>query len=667
MISSRDTANDREYFAKLPIADLTPELVRRVDNYYEYLKTSSRITIWRRCYEYYFRGLFRSGKMNRAGSEGEYTTISVNHYRNLLQHLKSMTTQQLPALQPRAANTDYRSAAQTIVASGILDYYINEKDVAKYIDAAVESCLVFGEGTIECIWDPRLGEDYGADPEEGKVYKTGDVAFNVYTPMDLIIDPSYSNPIDHSWKIVKQYVNKFDLAEKYPLKRERIIDISIDQARLKDQRIGLLTLRDTDLIALYRFYHKKTESVPEGRMVEFVSSDDWLFDGALPYEDIPLFRIASEEQAGTSFGYTIGYDILPIQEAIDGLYSTVVTNQSNYGVQNIAMPVGAGISVQSLAGGLNLITYDPKSGKPEGLNLTNTPPEIFNFMQMLEHVGETLSGVNSVARGNPEASLKSGAALALVQSMAIQFNNGLQKAYARLWSLIGTDIIAKLKTFPQTKRNIVIAGKDNRPYMHEFEKDDLKNIDRVIVELGNPLTRTTAGKVDMADSLLQKGMITEPEQYIQVLTTGTLEPVYKGKQAELMLIKSENEKLLEAIPVNAVATDQHALHISEHKTVIASPESREMPKVVDVTLAHINDHINLLKTVDPSLLAILGQQAIQQPASPGIPANTPQSQNIPNVNTPETPLQEETANVNMPNMPTNPLSGKKYNSITGGL
>ena len=51
---------------------------------------------------------------------------------------------------------------------------------------------------------------------------------------------------------------------------------------------------------------------------------------------------------------------------------------------------------------------------------------------------ETLSGVNSVARGNPEASLQSGTALAMVQSQALQFMSGLQQSYIQLIEDVGT-------------------------------------------------------------------------------------------------------------------------------------------------------------------------------------------------------------------------------------
>ena len=153
-------------------------------------------------------------------------------------------------------------------------------------------------------------------------------------------------------------------------------------------------------------YGKKTPAVPQGRFVEFYSSEIVTTEGPLPTKCIPIYRVTSAEQDGSPFGYTIGWDLLALQESIDALYSTVLTNQATFGVQNILMPDGANIGVTELAGGLNLIKYNAKAGKPESLNLTNTPQEIFSFIQQLEQLMETLSGVNSVTRGHDPVSDK---------------------------------------------------------------------------------------------------------------------------------------------------------------------------------------------------------------------------------------------------------------------
>ena len=47
--------------------------------------------------------------------------------------------------------------------------------------------------------------------------------------------------------------------------------------------------------------------------------------------------------------------------------------------------------------------------------------------------------------------------------------------------------------------------------MKEFTGDDLTSVNRVIVDVGNPLARTTAGRVEMAEQLLQMGVIKTPQ------------------------------------------------------------------------------------------------------------------------------------------------------------
>ncbi len=242
--------------------------------------------------------------------------------------------------------------------------------------------------------------------------------------------------------------------------------------------------------------------------------------------------------------------------------------------------------------------------------------------------------------------------------MAIQFSMNLQQSYARLVEDLGTGTIQILQDFAAVPRIAAIAGKSNRPLMKEFSGKDLDQIDRVMVDMGNPLTRTTAGKVNLADALAEKNMIDNQDQYIQVVTTGRLEPVIEGKQAELLLIKAENEKLADGQPQRAIITDQHAQHILEHKTVIASPEVRENPNspIMANTLDHIQQHLNFLQTANPALLALIHQQSIAGQPPSNTPAPNPgasQGQAGGPMNA-APPVVQQAEGVALPNMPSPP-------------
>lgn len=644
----QNSSKYKPYWASVPSKEIADEILDKVEAYYKYLSMSGRLDLYRRSWLYFYRPRVTGGRLNPTGEQGELTAASINHYRNLLSHLETMTTQQRPAFEPRASNSDAKSQSQVILATGLLDYYMREKQMERFIKTGVKDGLIYGEAFVRCEWDATSGETYGKTETGAAVYQ-GDMKYSNFNPLNCIRDFTKENPNQDEWCVLRETVNKYTLAAKFPDLADKILDDSVDlleyAATTTLQAVGL---DDSDNIFLYTLLHKPTPALPQGRFTTCLDNQTVLQDGPLPYKETHVYRIAPDEETGTIFGYTVGFDLLPVQEALDILYSTVITNQSTFGVQNILAPKGHDISTSQLSGGLNLMEYDANIGKPEAMNLTSTPPEIFNFIGMLEKLGETLSGVNSVARGNPEASLKSGAALALVQSMAVQFSQNLQQSYARLVEDVGTGTISILKTFAAVPRVAAIAGKSNRPLMREFSGEDLSSINRVMVDMGNPLTRTTAGKVNLADALAERNMIDNPDQYIQVVTTGRLEPVIEGKQAELLLIKSENEELADGKPQIALITDQHSQHILEHKTVLANPEVRRDPQsasIIEATLAHIQEHINFLQTGNPALLSLIHQQSMAMPAAQNSPGQ---------MMNPTQPVQQQAEGVQQPNMPAPP-------------
>lgn len=644
----------KPYWASAPSNEIADEILDRVDRYYKYLTLSGRLDLYRRSWGYYYKPRLEGSRMNPVGTQGELTSISVNQYRNFLQHLETLTTQQRAAFEPRAVNSDVESQSQTILAAGLLDFYMSEKKLERILIQAVKDGLMFGEGFVRCEWDANAGKQYGTSPTGAAIYE-GDMKYTNYTPFNCIRDFTQESAGNDDYFILRDFVNKHNLAAKFPDLADDILDDSTDMVEyLKTTTLNYLGSDESDNIAVYTLIHKSTPAMPQGRYTTCLDNGTVLMDGPLPYKETHVYRLAPDEESGTIFGYTVGFDLMPVQEAIDLLYSTGTSNFATFGVQNLQIPKGSDLSVSQLAGGMNAFEYDTKMGEIKPLQLTSNPPQLFDFIQMLEHVGEIISGVNSVARGNPEASLKSGAALALVQSMAVQFSMGLQRSYSQIVEDVGTGTINILKTYAAVPRVAEITGKSNRPLMKQFVGKDLGLISRVKVDMGNPLTNTTAGKVNLAESLMANNMIENPDQYIQVITTGRLEPVIQGKQAQLLLIKSENEGLSDGQAQRALLTDNHAQHIMEHSVVLASPEARAQPNgpVCAGTLAHIQEHMMLAQSPAYQMLApMLGHQNL----APMQPAGAPPPQDGGTGNMLNGAPANSTAAVNPPNMPQPPV------------
>jgi hypothetical protein len=647
--------NTEKYFAAKSGEDTAKIVLQKANSWFHNLDVNGYLdklkSAWMAYHGAYYTDVGSGHKITFGGEQDELTNLAVNHYRNICRHMLTMVTANRPAMDARATNTDYKSLVQTKLANGLLDYYMREKRLEDYLSRAVEHAIVFGTGYIKMEWNATSGEVYDMIEPEYEMEKTfnpntgeeieqqkldidgnpikvnegypiyeGDVMFSTVSPFDVVFDSTKEDPSKHDWVLVRSFKNKFDLAAKYPEYEDEILKQETKSDKERYNFTGSF-YDQTDDIAVYEFYHKKTESMPDGRYLLFVESNVILMDSPMPYRKLPVYRISPGDILGTPYGYTDTFDLLPIQDALNSLYSTILTNQNTFGVQNILSPRGADINPQSLAGGLNFIEYNHQIGEPKALNLTSTPPEIFNFIGILEKAMETVSGVNSVSRGNPEASLQSGNALALVQSMSLQFISGLQQSYVKLIEDVGTGMIQMLQDFASVPRVATIVGKSNRTYMKEFSGKDLSSINRIIVDVGNPLAKTTAGRVQMAEQMLQMNLIKTPEAYISVINTGKLETMTDGIDRQFLLVKAENEKMVAGETVQALDIEPHSLHIKEHRDILADPDLKQDPDLVQRVLAHIQEHIDALRNADPDLLMHVGEQPLSPPG--GTPTNQP--------------------------------------------
>jgi hypothetical protein len=665
------------YFALAEAKDIGQRLMEQKEEFYKKLQSSGMYrkmkASWRASYgQSPSVSPGRSDELVHSGEQGELTFINVNHYRNLEQHLLSLTCSQQPDPSPVETNTDYKSSTQTVLAKGLLDYYTREKSLEKHFRICAEHAIKCADGYSFMEWDVDEGDDYDVD-EYGKVIRNGDVVLSNPTPLDVIRDLDRDSCDRDDWMMVRQSSNRYEVAARYPALAKDIVTVSsaqdseAKQWRLTPGKAG------TDQIYVYKFFHRKSAAVPDGRYVIVAEGGLVLFDGPIPYEKIPIRRMAPADMMGAPFGYTPLFDLLAIQEAINALYSAVVTNQTSFGVQNIWAPEGANLSYEQLATGLNLIKTTGGT-KPEALNLTSTPAEIFKFIEQLEHAQETISGINSVQRGNVPANVESGNALAMMSAQAIQFSSVLQASYISLIQGVYTDLLAMLRTFATTKRVALIVGSYNQYMLKEFSGQDLSNISRVQVDAGSPLTRTADGRAQLAKDLLSvPNSDLTPAQYINVYKTGNLEELTQSKTRELLLIKQENERLASGQPAPVMATDNHVLHIQENKSVLDNPALREQTPeneaIIQATLQHLMQHVQIGS--DPALaplLSSLGYQPIMAMSppqmGPGGPSGPPGGE--PGQDAGPPPQGPPSGQGDGGRFPTNPLTGQEWNPTDGG-
>lgn len=610
------------------------------NNHFDKIKAS-----WQAYYGIYYN---YNHTISFSGEQGELANIAVNHFRNIGSHMVQMITATRPAFQAKASNIDSKSQIQTKLANGILDYYMRDKKLDAVFARAAEYAVILSAGYVKMDWDATGGQIYDyikpmkynqdtdkMEPEldaegnelEGVPVYEGDVVFRNLSPFDVVFDSSKETADNHDWVLTRCFKNKYDMIAKYPLLADQIRDVS-PSAYEGSNRIMFAAFDSTQEIPVYEFYHRRTPALPQGRYQVYLTPTVVLEDHPIPYRELPVYRVSPGDVMGTPYGYTIMFDMLPLQEALNTVHSTALTNIAAHGVQNILNPRGNGVTIEEVEGGMNWIDYDKELGPPTLLNLLGTAPEIYNYMGTLERSMEIISAINSVVRGDPQASLKSGTSLALVQSQAIQFVSTLQHSYTSLIENVGTGLINLLRDFAAVPRIAAICGISNKSEMVEFKGTDISLVNRVIVDSGNPLAQTSAGRTSIAQDLLQMGLITTAQEYLTVLATGKIESMTDGQVNDMIFINEENERLLNGDgPVTAISIDSHLQHLQQHRMILSDTSLRHDPQLLQRVMQHIDEHMSLLKNTDPDMLKVFNQPSFAPPAPPAL--GQPQQNQLP--------------------------------------
>jgi len=658
-----------EYFASLPDDQLARECQKRVDDYYDWILNTDRLSRWRIAYDTYYgqRGSHNSSYVSAGGDNNELSFLMSNEYRNLVQHLLVLTMQSRPSVEIVATNTDSKSKAQAYLAEGIVEYYRRSGRVDENTYLATEISLIMDSAWVFNEWDITKGQDVAVDPNTGAPVRQGDVYSRARTPLDVVIDYTKLDGTERDWIIVRDPKNKFDLAAQYPDKADKILSVTRDTQKDAIFRFGDLSVNgawDSSDIDVYTFYHRRSPALPFGKMFQWVTSDVTLFSGPIPYRKLPGNRIAPCEQILSPLGYSNTNDLLSLQDVMDSLISYAVTSMNMSAGNCIWTKPGSNIDIDQIAQGMTQIESEEM---PQVLVTNKLPPEWFNLANFIIGRMEAISGVNSVARGNTQGKDMSGAAMALLQSMSIQFNSGLQRSTNKLVEDNANDIIMLTQDFAKEKRLGMIVGLNNQYMMKEYGAKDIEDVQRVFSRQSNPMKDTTAGKMVLLDKYQAiPGAVTSPAQITEILDTGSLKSFTDPSRNKKLTIDQENEALMRGEQVPVVFCDMHLEHLDGHSAIFSGPDARRDPALVNSVQQHVNEHLQVWQNTDPAILMAFKippfpQPMMPPPGMPGPDGAPPPPQGGPQDlnNAPPMPGQ--------PNLPENPLSGQQFDPASGGL
>lgn len=559
------------------------------------------------------------------GEQGELIRMVIPHARNLVQQSLSLTCRNRLAFKAVAEARGMSVAKEARIATAVSQKIVREQDLETKRRMLAEHAMVLGMGWVFHTWETDRGELIRPDFDGSGIF-SGDLDIAIESVLDLTWDVRVKELDKLQWINRRRIRNRYDLIAQRPELKSEILNLPPIRQR-SDYTIttGMIEKFD-DAVYVWEAYHIPTPALPEGRMIIYGDSNTIFYDGPNIYKKLPCVPVRPEVVMGMGYGYPAFANLLAASEMLDTSISSIATNNAQFAVQSVIAPREGNVGAESL-NGMNYIFYTPQNvpggGKPEALQLTQSSPETFKFVEMLYSMTTELSSLNSAVRGAPPAGVTSGTAIATLTANALEFLDALTGAMDVALEKVMKNCFEIYQAFNREGLPLVMKGRNQQAVMGSFTGQDIASVKDIEIQRVNPLMKTLSGRVSQAETLLQNGLIKRPQEYFGILDGEPLDDLYQVEQSESDLEQAENDRIMNGEPVRALITDDHAAHMRHHSIIVNDTDLRANPEDprLKMALDHIMEHAQLMMVQNPMITAAI--RTGQMPQMPMMPAPAP--------------------------------------------
>jgi hypothetical protein len=620
----------KSYWAK----DLDPELVvrklmegRTADKNWN--NTPLTQTVVRNNMAYYSNVLEPSAwdtSLVFAGEQGELVKMFVPQARSLIRDIVTIVTKEKLSFNALAERRGTDVVQETRLGNSLSNQIVDDEGVDQKGSILTEQALVDGLSFLKSSWQTDKGQLWTS--KAGRGLYSGGIQISNLSILDVRWNWRMSDWQTVPWAEAKVKKNRWDLVAQFPkLSREIQALPPADDSATHES--GLTTVDDDDMVNVYEFYHRPCAAMPNGRMLFYSDQRTIYHDGKNEYGSIPIEPMIPERINKFLLGHPMFSNLLPAQEMLDHGFSAIATNQSAFAVQNILSPRGANLSVHDIAG-MNFISYTPQNipggGKPEAMQLTQSAPETFKFIDLLHSHMQQIAKISGALRGAPPPGVTSGTAIATLTTNAIEFISSTAGSYKDCIERTMMHSVNGYRKFATVKHIVFMAGRGFETYKKTFVGKDLDPITKIKLVRSNPLMQTVTGRSDLADRLVKNKLVKSTKDYVGVLEGEPLNKLYATELSESDLIESENELLtqgkgLEEVPV--LASDDHPEHLRKHSALLNDPYVRTNSNRTKAVTDHMFEHYSKAKDTDPFLMAMIRTGMMPEGGPPPPPGAGP--------------------------------------------
>lgn len=596
-------------------------------------------------------GVFDTIQVGVEGEHGDQMRFRVDRPASLLRQQVTMATGQRAAFQAIALNSDASTLAMAASNDAAVDYFYRREMPDSKERELVESCLAYGAGYVWWRWDKWAGEDVEVgveqvavqvpdptDPERQRQMASPDGATAplpiygpsgapvalVLNPWDMKHNPRQRGP--HLFRIARERRNKWELMALCPSVAEQLMGLTGETSEIEKMIFGTNVQHSDDDLVVRHFYH-----VPIGdpndpanplRAGRYVATCGSVIlpgsDGRLPVTrkvGLPIAEMMSRRFRNIAFGHSAWWGTLAAQQGKDQVISDMLSNVALWGRVSAFKDADTEMDLDSLAAGGGVFVLAPNERPPGFMSpppMSPAGPYVVEYCDKAQQEG---TGLNDVSLGHPSASISSGEMAALFTNLTVEFNSDTQMTLDESRRKSANIVVDLTMLNAEFDMLVQIVGVDEKPYLTQFRKDQLRGIRTVEMQTVSPMLRSQQGRWQLWQ-MIENVPPEHRAAAVMLITTGQWRDLTQTDSAEFIRIKWENEQLAQGKPCPVSTTDDPFNHLPQHVKLLneLSLNPQANANEIGVTLKHIQQTLDDYYTVDPMMAAML---KFQPPPKPG--------------------------------------------------
>lgn len=301
-------------------------------------------------------------------------------------------------------------------------------------------------------------------------------------------------------------------------------------------------------ILVRHYFHRPTEFFDRG--ADVVSVEGTILD----YQDykykhgqVPCVRDTDLDVPGEVWGMSFIQNLVPIQFAINNQASMFLQDQITMTYPKIVAPRGARVRMAKLGDDREIYEYSgPKP--PEVMSKDPTPPQSWQYYQLMSDELKTLSAVFGASVGDPPNGITANVALRMLDEQETKLRGPAIKKAEQVYVGAARMILSVMGSYyePDDGRLARILGANDSYTITQFDTTNLSSSYEVIVQKISGLPKSPAAKIQtVLDMAQQFPDLWSSDEVLEYLDIGRPEKLIESATIARQAAEAEVEAILQ--------------------------------------------------------------------------------------------------------------------------